>query len=40
VDDDDDEQVFGSEQMAEYNTNTYVMQRVLSAHVDQSKKLQ
>jgi hypothetical protein len=22
---DDDEQVFGSEQMAEYNTNTYVM---------------
>jgi hypothetical protein len=38
--DDDDEQVFGSEQTVEYSTNTYVMQRVLSAHVDQSEKLQ
>jgi hypothetical protein len=35
ADDDDDEQVFGSEQTAEYSTNTYVMQHVLSAHVDQ-----
>jgi hypothetical protein len=26
--------------MAEYNTKTYAMQRVLSAHMDQSKKLQ
>jgi hypothetical protein len=32
--DDDDEQVFGSEQTAEYSTNTYVMQRILCAHVD------
>jgi hypothetical protein len=40
ADDDDDEHVFGSEQTAEYSTNTYVMQRVLSAHVDQSEKLQ
>jgi hypothetical protein len=40
TDDDDDEQVFGSEQTAEYSTKTYVMQRVLSAHVDQSEKLQ
>jgi hypothetical protein len=40
ADDDDDEQVFGSEQMAEYSTKTYVMQRVLSAHVEQSEKLQ
>jgi hypothetical protein len=39
ADDDDDEQVFGSEQMGEYNTNTYVVQRILSAHVDQSEKL-
>jgi hypothetical protein len=40
ADDDDDEQVFGSEQTAEYSTITNVMQRVLSAHVDQSEKLQ
>jgi hypothetical protein len=40
ADDDDDEQVFGSEQTAEYSTITDVMQRVLSAHVDQSEKLQ
>ena len=40
VDDDDDEQIFGSEHMVEYNTKTYVVQRVLSAHVDQSEKLQ
>jgi hypothetical protein len=40
ADDDDDEQVFWSEQTTEYNTNTYVMQRVLSAHVDQPEKLQ
>jgi hypothetical protein len=40
ADDDDDEQVFGSEHMAEYNTKTYVVQQVLSAHVDQSEKLQ
>jgi hypothetical protein len=40
ADDDDGEHVFGSEQMTEYNTNTYVVQRVLSAHVDQSEKLQ
>jgi hypothetical protein len=26
--------------MAEYSTRTYVMQRVLSVHVDQSEKLQ
>ncbi len=40
ADDDDDEQVFGSEEMAEYSTRSYVVQRDLSAHVDQSKKLQ
>jgi hypothetical protein len=40
ADDDDDEQVFGSEQTAEYSTITDVMQRGLSAHVDQSEKLQ
>jgi hypothetical protein len=40
ADDDDDEQVFGREQMAEYSTKTYVVQRVLSAHVDQFEKLQ
>jgi hypothetical protein len=39
ADDDDDEHVFGSEQTAEYNTNTYVVQCILSAHVDQSEKL-
>jgi hypothetical protein len=40
ADDGDDEQVFGSEHTAEYNTKTYVAQRVFSAHVDQSEKLQ
>jgi hypothetical protein len=40
ADDNDDEQVFGSEQTAEYNTNTYVVQRILSAHMDQFEKLQ
>jgi hypothetical protein len=40
ADDDDDEQVFGSEQTAEYSSNTYVMQRVLNAHMDQFEKLQ
>jgi hypothetical protein len=39
ADDDDDEQVFGSEQTAEYNTNTYVVQCILSAHVDQSENV-
>jgi hypothetical protein len=39
-DDDDDEQVFGSEQTAEYSTNTYVMQHIFSADMDQSEKLQ
>jgi hypothetical protein len=38
--DDDDAEVFGSEHMEEYNTKTYVVQRVLSAHVDTSEKLQ
>jgi hypothetical protein len=38
--DDDDAQVFGSEQTAEYSTNTYVMHHALSAHVDQYEKLQ
>jgi hypothetical protein len=40
VDDGDDELVFGSEHTDKYNTKTYAIQRVLSAHVDQSKKLQ
>jgi hypothetical protein len=40
ADDNDDEQVFGSEQMVEYSTDTNVMQWVLSAHVDLSEKLQ
>jgi hypothetical protein len=40
ADGDNDEQVFGSEHTAEYNTKTYVVQRVLSAHVDHSEKLQ
>ncbi len=40
ADDGDDELVFGSELMVEYNTKTNVVQWVLSAHVDQSKKLQ
>jgi hypothetical protein len=38
--DDDDEQIFGSEHMVEYNTKTYVVQQVLSAHVDHYEKLQ
>jgi hypothetical protein len=37
--DDDDAEVFGSEH-TEYNTKTYVVQRVLSAQVDTSEKLQ
>jgi hypothetical protein len=40
ADNDDDRQVFGSEHMAKYSTKTYVVQRVLSAHVDHSEKLQ
>jgi hypothetical protein len=40
ADDDDDTQVFGSERTIEYSTKTYVMSRVLSAHVDHSEKLQ
>jgi hypothetical protein len=40
ADDDDDEQVFGSEQTIEYSTKTYVMQQVLSVHMDQSEKFQ
>jgi hypothetical protein len=40
ADDDDDEHVFGSAHMIEYNTKTYVVQRVLSAHVDHFEKLQ
>jgi hypothetical protein len=38
--DDDDVEVFGSEHMEEYNTKIYVVQRVLSAQVDTSEKLQ
>jgi hypothetical protein len=38
--DDDNAEVFGSEHMEEYNTKTYVVQRVLSAQVDTSEKLQ
>jgi hypothetical protein len=38
--DDDDAEVFGSEHTEEYTTKTYVVQRVLSAQVDTSKKLQ
>jgi hypothetical protein len=37
---DDDAVVFGSEHREEYNTKTYVVQRVLSAQVDTSEKLQ
>jgi hypothetical protein len=40
ADDDDDEQVFGSEHMADYSTKTYVVQWVLSANMDHFKKLQ
>jgi hypothetical protein len=38
--DDDDAEVFGSEHTEEYNTKTYVVQRVLSAQVETSEKLQ
>jgi hypothetical protein len=38
--DNDDAEVFGSEHMDEYITKTYVAQRVLSAQVDTSEKLQ
>jgi hypothetical protein len=38
--DDDDAEVFGSEHTEEYNTKTNVVQRVLSAQVDTSVKLQ
>jgi hypothetical protein len=38
--DDDDAKVFGSEHTEEYSTKTYVVQRVLSAQVDTSEKLQ
>jgi hypothetical protein len=37
--DDDDAEVFGSEHTKEYNTKTYVVQRILSAQVDTSEKL-
>jgi hypothetical protein len=40
VDDDDATQVFQSEHSIEYNTKTYVVQWVLSAHVDNPGKLQ
>jgi hypothetical protein len=40
MDDEDDAQVFGSEHTTEYNIKTYVMQQVLSAHMDYSEKLQ
>jgi hypothetical protein len=36
----DDVHVLESKHTTEYNTKTYVMQRVLSAHVDHSEKLQ
>jgi hypothetical protein len=38
--DDDDVEVFRSEHMEQYSTKTYVVQRVLSAQVDTSQKLQ
>jgi hypothetical protein len=38
--DNDDAEVFGSEHTEEYNTKIYVVQWVLSAQVDTSKKLQ
>jgi hypothetical protein len=40
ADDDDDEHDFGSEHTTNYSTKTYVVQRVLSATVDHSEKLQ
>jgi hypothetical protein len=38
--DDDDTEVFGSEHTEDYNTKTYVVQRVLNAQVHTSEKLQ
>jgi hypothetical protein len=38
--DNDDADIFGSEHTKEYSTKTYVVQRVLSAQVDTSEKLQ
>jgi hypothetical protein len=38
--DDDNAEVFGSEHMEEYNTKTYVVQRILSAQMDTLEKLQ
>jgi hypothetical protein len=38
--DDDNAQVFGSEHTTEYSTKTYVVQWVLSAHMDHSENLQ
>jgi hypothetical protein len=38
--DDDDTEVFESEHTEECNTKTYMVQRVLSAQVDTSEKLQ
>jgi hypothetical protein len=38
--DDDDAEVFGCEHTEEYNTKTYMVQRVLSAQLDTSEKLQ
>jgi hypothetical protein len=40
ADNDDNEQVFGSEHMADYSTKTYVVKRVLRANMDHSEKLQ
>jgi hypothetical protein len=40
VEEDDNAWVFGSEHMVDYNTKTYVVQRVSSAHVNNSEKLQ
>jgi hypothetical protein len=38
--DDDDAEVFGIEHTEKYNTKTYVVQRILSAQVDTSEKIQ
>jgi hypothetical protein len=40
VDVNDDAHVLESEHTTEYSTKTYVMQRVLSAHMDHSEKIQ
>jgi hypothetical protein len=37
---DDNEQVFECEHTTDYSTKTYVVQRVLSANMDHSEKLQ